>query len=89
VVYAACLRAILFIFLVLPVWYLFHPGDALIGNAIWAVWSIYFGIAAAQFYSGNRFISWVKGAAAAALISPATSTLITAVSLAFERIRLS
>jgi hypothetical protein len=86
VVYAACLRPILFVLLILPYWYLFQPSAALIGDLTWAIWSVYFGIAAAQFYSGNRLLSWVKGVFAAAIIYPATSVFINALSWVYGRL---
>jgi hypothetical protein len=87
VAYTVGLRAILFILLVLPVWYFLHPDERLLGDGIWAVWSIYFGIAAAQFYPGNRFLAWVKGTAAAAIIFPATSVLMSAITLGYRHLQ--
>jgi|HubBroStandDraft_6_1064221.scaffolds.fasta_scaffold148249_2 hypothetical protein len=87
VAYTSGLRAMLFALIVLPLWYFLHPDMNLVGESFWALWSFYFGIAAAQFYSGNRFLSWLKGALAAFVIYPATGLLINAIAAGFQYLR--
>jgi Protein of unknown function (DUF3667) len=82
--YAFCLRVILFIFIVLPIWYFFRPSAPFLGYLAGAIWSAYFGFAASQFYSGNRLISGLKGALAAALTLEASSMLISGLSAVYD-----
>lgn len=87
VAYTFCLRAILFIFFILPYAYFFHPSTGFVGYLLWALWSVYFGVAAAQFYAGNRFASWFKGSVAAAFIYPATGVLINWLSWVYDQLK--
>ena len=87
VAYTFCLRAILFIFFILPYAYFFHPSTGFVGYLLWALWSVYFGVAAAQFYTGNRLASWFKGMVAAAFIYPATAVLINWLSWAYDQLK--
>jgi hypothetical protein len=87
VAYTFCLRAILFIFFVLPYVFFFHPSTGLVGYLLWALWSVYFGVAAAQFYTGNRLASWLKGMMAAAIIYPTTAGVINGLSWAYDQLK--
>jgi hypothetical protein len=53
---------------------------------LWALWSVYFGVAAARFYTGNRLASWLKGVMAAAIIYPITAAVINTLSWAYDRL---
>ena len=50
----------------------------------WAVWFVYFGWAASQFYGGHRGASWAKGSAAAALAYAAVVLLVLAADRAYH-----
>ena len=76
----------LFILFVLPCVFFFHPSTVLVGYLLWALWSVYFGVAAAQFYTGNRLASWLKGVMAAAIIYPVTAAVINTLSWAYDRL---
>jgi hypothetical protein len=62
--YTSSLRVLFATIIVIPAWYLFHPTNAT-GVYLYlgylAVWSMYFGFAASQFFSGRRVLSWCKG----------------------------
>jgi len=62
--YTSSLRVLFAAVIVIPAWYLFRPTNAT-GVYLYAgyltVWSIYFGFAASQFFSGRRVLSWFKG----------------------------
>ena len=85
--YAFCFRVVFFVIIVLPCWYVFQPNPALIGYGVEAIWSAYFGWAASQFYSGNRVVTWIKGALAAVLMWQVSSLLITALSVGYVRLK--
>ena len=65
--YAFCLRALIFCVLILPLWYVERLSPTTVGYLSAALWCPYVGLATLEFYSGNRFASWLKGATAAAL----------------------
>lgn len=88
VAYAFSLRALVFMGLILPYWVVFHPDAALIGYAVAGAWSLYFGLAASQFYSGARLLSFFKGVLAAALLFPAQSLIINALAAGYDRLKL-
>lgn len=88
VAYAFCLRVLLFLVLLLPYWYLFRSNPASIGYAVAITWSAYFGFAASQFYSGNRLLCALKGAALAALLFPLQSQIITAIAVGYNMLQL-
>jgi len=62
--YTSSLRVLFATVIVIPAWYFFHPSVAT-GVYLYlgylAVWSMYFGFAASQFFSGRRALSWFKG----------------------------
>ena len=85
VAYAFCLRVLLFLFIGLPFWYFFH-NPALLGWVLLVTWSVYFGFAATQFYSGNRLATWLKGAVAAALLLQLSAVLINGLAAGYDRL---
>lgn len=82
--YVFCLRVVVFCLFILPFWYVARPGANLVGYLSAGIWCPYVGIAASQFYSGNKPLSWVKGTAAAALTLVMTSYLIDGLSTLYE-----
>jgi len=54
--------------------------------AFWAIWYVYFGWAASQFYAGSRWKSWVMGVVAAALGHAAIMAALLGAAGAIERI---
>ena len=82
--YALCLRAIIFCLFILPFWYVARPTPSMVGYLSAGMWCPYVGIAAAQFYSGNKFLSWLKGTAAASVTLAVTSYLIEGLSMLYE-----
>jgi hypothetical protein len=76
--YASTMRAVFVAVVVIPFWYFVRPtiaAPALV-FVYWAIWCAYFGVAAAQFYPGKRWLAWCKGVAAAALTQGATTGLV-------------
>lgn len=59
--YASGFRSIFFTLVVLPAWGLLDLDNRPTLAAYLALWLAYLGIACAQFYSGNRWWSWMKG----------------------------
>lgn len=70
--YTLSVRALV-VALVAPLSYLLSivpgPGST---YGFWAVWYVYFGWAASQFYAGPRLSSWLRGVLAAAIAHAAT-----------------
>jgi hypothetical protein len=54
--------------------------------AYWAIWYLYFGWAASQFYSGARLRTWIEGIASALLAHGATVVLLLAGSWTLARL---
>lgn len=82
--YVFCLRAVIFCLFILPFWYVVRPAPSLVGYLSAGIWCPYVGVAAAQFYSGNKLLSWLKGAAAALLTLVMTSYLIDWSSMLYD-----
>jgi hypothetical protein len=82
--YVFCLRVIIFCLFILPFWYVVRPEANLVGYLSAGIWCPYVGIATSQFYSGNKFLSWLKGTAAAALTLVMTSYLIDGLSMLYD-----
>jgi hypothetical protein len=62
--YTSSLRILCAAVIVIPAWYLFRPTNttgAYLYLGYLTVWSMYFGFAASQFFSGRRALSWCKG----------------------------
>lgn len=76
--YATGFRSIFFTVLVAPVWALLHWNHNATVAVYLGVWVIYFGIACAQFYGGNRWWSWFKGCLVAVFAQALTTLFITA-----------
>lgn len=74
--YASGFRSIFFIVAVMPAWWLFKtPYNATVAVYI-VLWIIYFGVASAQFYTGNRWWLWFKGVLVAVLTQLVTFAII-------------
>jgi hypothetical protein len=85
VAYALCVRAA-FLVLVGGVAYLVSataPGLIAV-YTYWVGWYVYFGWAASQFYAGPRLVTWIRGAAAAALGHLIIAVAVRAGSAAYE-----
>ena len=70
VAYTSSLRALVSTLVLLPIWYFLRASDratAWIAIPFVIVWLVYFGVAAAQFYPGDRRVLFAKGVLAAAL----------------------
>jgi hypothetical protein len=68
--YTTSMRTLFYVIVIVPILYALHPSATAslylyAGHSL--LWLMYFGFACSQFYSGNRAISWLKGAAAAIL----------------------
>jgi len=62
--YTSSLRILFATLIVIPAWYVFRPTNAravYLYLAYLAVWLLYFGFAASQFFPGRRVLSWCKG----------------------------
>jgi hypothetical protein len=83
--YALSVRAV-FLALIGPLGYLISAGAPQLGEVyvFWAVWYVYFGWAASQFYARPRFDSWIRGAVAAAIAHVAIVAALVAGSAAYQ-----
>jgi len=84
--YATGMRSVLLMTLAVPFWWLFHPRSISLMYAYLCLWLVYFGFAASQFYAGNRWLLWLKGAAAALLAQIATTWLIGVAVYGYSRL---
>ena len=82
--YAFCLRALIFCLIVLPAWYVMRLSPRAVGYLSSALWCPYVGIAAAQFYSGSKIVSWLKGTAAAGLTLILTNLILDGLSALYS-----
>lgn len=76
--YTSGFRSIFFTVFIAPVWMLFHWNHGATVAAYLAAWLIYFGIACAQFYNGNRWWLWFKGVLVGVLAQVTVTVLISA-----------
>jgi len=84
--YASGIRSLFLTLLVIPTWYLFRPGAGIavyLYYSYFCIWLIYFGLAASQFYEGNRAASWAKGVLAAALTQATSQAIVSLITYAF------
>jgi len=87
--YTASMRVIVLALIAAPVLTVMHLSFATAVKVTYAnslVWLAYFGMAASQFYSGHRAVSWLKGALAAGLTFAVTQGLTTLVGVVYELI---
>jgi hypothetical protein len=70
-------RSIFFSLIIAPVWLMFHPTYYLFLAFYLFCWSCYFGWACSQFYSGQKFILFLKGFLSTILTQVTTMILIT------------
>lgn len=85
--YTSSVRVLFITLIVIPVWYLFRPGDATTAYLYYAylgIWPIYFGFAASQFLHGKRVFSWCKGIFAVILTWVSTQGLAALATLVFQ-----
>jgi hypothetical protein len=81
--YTSSLRVLFAALILIPAWYLFRPTNP---TAVYLylgylmVWSMYFGFAASQFFSG-RILSWCKGILTAVLAGISIQGLATLAAL--------
>jgi hypothetical protein len=74
--YASGFRSIFFTALVAPVWMLTHWNQGITASIYLLLWVAYYGMASAQFYEGNRWWLWCKGALVAVLAQVMISLII-------------
>jgi hypothetical protein len=75
--YTSSMRVLVATLIVIPYWYIFHPGNPLaVALVSLAIWAIYFGFAESQFLPGRRVLSWCRGFLIAVLASAAMQGLI-------------
>jgi Protein of unknown function (DUF3667) len=78
--YTSSMRVLFATLIVVPFWYVFRPGNpAAVALASLAIWALYFGFAASQFFPGRRALSWCIGFLTAVLASASMQGLITLV----------
>jgi hypothetical protein len=78
--YTSSLRVLFAAVFLISAWYLFRPSNATevyLYLGFLALWSIYFGFAASQFFSGRRVLSWCKGILTALLAWTSIQVLVT------------
>lgn len=86
--YASSVRILFFGLILVPLEMIFHPSTAgqFYGAYVsWFLWSAYFGLACAQLCAGNRVVSWLKGAIAAALTQLVVSVAISFIASIWPR----
>jgi hypothetical protein len=78
--YTSSMRVLFATLIVIPFWYVFPPSNpTAIALASLAIWALYFGFAASQFFPGRRALSWGRGFLTAVLASVSMQGLITLV----------
>jgi hypothetical protein len=78
--YTSGLRVLFAAVFLISAWYLFRPSNATsvyLYLGFLTLWSIYFGFAASQFFSGGRVSSWCKGILTALLAWTSIQGLVT------------
>jgi Protein of unknown function (DUF3667) len=84
--YTSSVRVLFATLILIPFWYVFRPGNpAAVALASLAIWALYFGFAASQFFPGRRPLSWCRGILTAFLASASTQGLIMLVASLFLR----
>jgi hypothetical protein len=84
--YTSGIRTIFLTVLVIPYWYLFRPSGSVALYLYYlylSIWLLYCGVAASQFYQGNRGASWAKGVLAAALTQAMSQAIVSLVTYGF------
>lgn len=71
-------RSIFFSMLIAPIWLMFHPPFYPFLAVYLFCWSCYYGWACAQFYSGKKAVSFLKGMLSTLLTQVVTVLLISA-----------
>jgi hypothetical protein len=74
--YASGFRSIFFTMAIAPLWMITKWNHGATVGVYLLIWLVYYGIASAQFYTGNRWWLWCKGFATALLAQLAVSGLI-------------
>jgi hypothetical protein len=78
--YTSSMRVLFATLIVIPFWYVFRPSNpAAVALVSLAIWALYFGFAASQFFPGRRAWSWCRGFLTAVLASASVQGLITLV----------
>jgi hypothetical protein len=78
--YTSGLRVLFATVILIPVWYIFRSTNVTgvyLYLGYMTIWSMYFGFAASQFFSGNRVLSWCKGILTAVLAWTSIQGLVT------------
>jgi hypothetical protein len=78
--YTSSMRILFTTVIFIPAWYVFRPGGATASylySGYLAIWPLYFGFAASQFFPGSRALSWAMGMLAAILTWLTTQGLAT------------
>ncbi len=85
VAYTLSMRAVV-VALLVPLAYVtsIGPSSPAANTAYWALWYVYFGWSASQFYAPPRWYAWMRGALAAAVGHAAMSAAIAAAGVAYE-----
>jgi Protein of unknown function (DUF3667) len=84
--FTSSMRALLLGLVAVPYWYLFRPAPSgLLTYVYVALWLLYFGYAAAQFYAGGRPTNWLKGVLAAVLTQVTTIGLVALTTYVYFR----
>lgn len=84
--YTSSMRVLFATLIVIPFWYVFRPSNpTAVALASLAIWALYFGFAASQFFPGRRALSWCRGFLTAVLASATMQGLISLVASLFLR----
>jgi hypothetical protein len=84
--YTSSMRVLFATLILIPFWYFFRPSNpAAVALASLAIWALYFGFAASQFFPGRRALSWCRGFLTAVLASALMQGLIMLVASLFLR----
>jgi hypothetical protein len=84
--YTSSMRVLFATLIVIPFWYVFRPSNpTAVALASLAIWALYFGFPASQFFSGRATLSWCRGFLTAVLASASMQGLITLVASLFLR----
>jgi hypothetical protein len=84
--YTSSMNVIFATLIVIPFWYVFRPSNAAaVALASLAIWALYFGFAASQFFPGRAALSWCRGFLTAVLASASMQGLIMLVASLFLR----
>ncbi len=75
--YTSAFRSIFFTLVIIPVWLVFDLHYPTTVAVYLGLWVTYFGVASAQFYSGNRGWLWIKGVLVTVLTQALAIALIS------------